>query len=111
MLAGISEGNADPLLSAPDRTTMPTRGIAADMKIESRRNTEGARDLKACPAAGDIAYNAADPAGTIELNRRRFEHFMPLTFPVLAHGVLLSAPLRMSRPGSHIAGRDIFLER
>jgi hypothetical protein len=93
MLAGISECDTNPLLGAPDRTAMLTHGIAGDMKIEVRRNAERACDLEAGPAVRNIAHNAADTAGPIEFNRPGLEHFMPLTFPVLAHG---PSPFRSS---------------
>lgn len=93
MPAGINEYDADPLWGAPDRTAMLTHGIASDMKIKIWRNTEWACDLEAGSAVRDITQNAADAASAIKFNRRRLEHFMPLAFPVLAHGL---SPFRSS---------------
>jgi hypothetical protein len=84
---------------------MPSSMIAHDVKIEIARNAERARDIEARAALGHIAHDAADACGATESNRRCLEDPVSLTFPVLDHDDLTCCSI--SRPGSHIAGRDI----
>lgn len=88
-MRGLPEGDANPLLPAPDDMAMMSNAAAHDVEGDFVRYARRARDLKPGSAFGNVA-NCAMDACAVELDRSRLVYALSGHHTSVVHRAILA---------------------